>query len=447
MPFAQDHRICPTRLVLPGEAIVNIQSWEEFRERSIWEYELKISPADLKLGHFVRRLSIPWEKTDFPLQGMMVDSFEKKKWLQEHCDWVIIDLDRSPNPYRPAVYARHGRDHDTHGIEGPALHLLRTASIGQETLSAAIGNYQKLDQQAESLIERLSADAEIDMQQARSVVDEMADGLEENLAALVWLSRIKQRDRYTAQHCINVAILSMGMAASLGWGRRDVEMAGLAGLLHDLGKMRVDKEVLNKNGRLTSDEYEQVKRHTTLGYDMLRKEKAIPDEVARAVLGHHERPDGAGYPQGLTGEQIAPLTRVISIIDAYDAITSHRVYDPARSHHQALGILWKNRGSQFDRKFVECLTSFMGWVTPGTLVRLSNDDLAVVMESPSIRGFLPLVRTIRNDEKGLHLGPELDLAGQRAAGVSNPLRVSEVLPDSHAGIDMRELTAQLTRHF
>ncbi len=421
---------------------MSIQSWEEFRERSLWEYELKILPADLRLGHFVRQLSIPWEQTDFPLQGMVVDTFEKKRWLQAHCDWVVIDLDRSPNPYRPTIFARHGGDAPTNH----AVDLLRRAGIDRNSLSAAVNTYHQLDLQAESLIHALSNDASIDFQSARTVVGEMAESLDENLAALVWLSRIKQRDRYTAQHCINVAILSMGLAASLGWGKREMEMAGLAGLLHDLGKMRIDMNILNKKGRLTPEEFEQVKRHSEFGYEMLKTESAVPGEVAQAVLSHHERPDGSGYPQALTGDQILPLARVISIIDAYDAITSHRVYDPARSHHQALGILWKNRDTQFDRKYVECLTSLMGWVTPGTLVRLSNESLAVVMESPSVRGFLPLVRIVEHDDEGPRLGAELDLAGQRAAGVSNPLRISEVLPDSHDGIDMRELTAQLTLH-
>ena len=423
---------------------MSILSWEEFRERSIWEYELKIAPADLKLGHFVRQLSIPWENTGFPLQGMMVDSFEKKKWLQAHCDWVIIDLDRSPNQHRPAAYARHGRGLSADHANGHAVDLLRRSNIDRKTLSAAVHTYQRLDQQAESLINSLSADADIDAQTARRVIGEMAESLDENLAALVWLSRIKQRDRYTAQHCINVAMLSMGLSASLGWGRREVEMAGLAGLLHDLGKMRIDIKVLNKSGRLTSEEYEQVKRHTIYGFEMLKSEAAVPEEVAQAVLTHHERPDGMGYPQGLQGEQISPLTRVISIIDAYDAITSTRVYDPARSHHEALGILWKNRGSQFDKSLVEALTGFMGWVTPGTLVRLSNDALAVVMESPSTRGFLPLVRRIEVKNGKMRLGDELDLAGQREAGVRNPLTVAAVLPDGHDGIDIRELTAQLS---
>lgn len=420
---------------------MSILSWEEFRERSIWEYELRIDPADLKLGHFVRQLSIPWEGTQFPLQGILIDSFETKKWLQANCDWVVIDLDRSTNPWRPDAFARHGLEKAGSHASSGSINLLRRARIEPETMESAIRTYSQLDQQAESLLASINNAEHIDIKHAETVVVDMADEVRQNLAALVWLSRIKQKDRYTAQHCINVAILAMGLAASLDWSQEDVEMAGLAGLLHDLGKMKLDLDILNKKGRLTAEEFRHVQRHTTLGHDMLMAETPVPEAVALAVLNHHERPDGTGYPQGLTGEQISPLARMISVIDAYDAITSNRVYDPARSHHEALGILWKNRDRQFDKAMVESLTQFLGWVTPGTMVRLSNDQIAVVMEAPSTRGFLPLVRVIETRSGKHELGRELDLAGQRKAGVSQPVRVAEVLPDGHGGIDLRDLTS------
>lgn len=423
---------------------MSILSWEEFRERSIWEYELKIDPADLKLGHFVRLMSIPWEETNFPLQGVLVDSFDTKRWFQAHCDWVVIDLDRSTTQYRPAHFARHGLEKAGQHVASEAIHLLRRSNIDRETLQSASSDYGKLDEQAERLIRDLIDDREIDAAGAGRVVEELADGLNKNVAALVWLSRIKQRDRYTAQHCINVAILCMGVAASLDWSREDIEMAGLAGLLHDLGKMRLDLDILNKPGRLTPEEFEHVKQHTVYGRDMLRPDRTIPEKVVEAALTHHERPDGQGYPHGLSGEQISPLARLVAIIDAYDAITSNRVYDPARSHHEALGILWKNRETQFDKELVESLTQFMGWVTPGTLVRLSNDELAIVLEAPSTRGFLPLVRLLYPENGAYRMGQELDLAGQRAAGVVNPVRVAEVLPDGYADIDVRDLSEQLS---
>jgi putative nucleotidyltransferase with HDIG domain len=425
----------------PGMSIL---SWQEFRERSIWEHELRIDPAELKLGHFVRRLSIPWKATNFPLQGILVDTFEKKKWLQTHCEWVVIDLERSPNHYVPKSI-RRGLTQDEQHNGDQAAHILRHARLDPKTLETASRIYRQLDQQTDVLINDLTNEGAINAEKAAGVVGEMADDLSKNLAALVWLSRIKQKDRYTAQHCINVAILSMGLAASMGWSRHEVEMAGLAGLLHDLGKMRLDLAILNKKGRLTAEEFEYVKQHTTFGYEMLKTDAPISEGVADAVLTHHERPDGKGYPQGLTADQISPLSKVISIVDAYDAITSNRVYDPARSHHEALGILWKNRGQQFDLHFVESMTRFMGWVTPGTLVRLSNDELAIVLESPSSRGFLPLVRMLVRERGQYRLGARLDLSALKHDDTAAPVRVARVLPDGHNDIDMRELTDQLAK--
>ncbi len=421
---------------------MTIQSWEEFQERSIWEYELKIHPADLKLGHFVRQLSIPWERTHFPLQGFMLETFERKKWIQEHCDWVVIDMDRSANPWRPATYARHGLSSSEAG--SARVDLLRRGQVDQDTIRDALKTYRRLDDQAESLLATINDGTPIDIAEASRAVGELADGMEKNIAALVWLTRIKQKDRYTAQHCINVAILAMGLAVSLGWSRDDIEMAGLAGLLHDVGKMRLDLEILNKTGRLTAEEFEHVKQHAQFGHDMVTAETPVPFPVAMAVLCHHERPDGTGYPKGLSGDQTIPMARLISVVDAYDAITSNRVYDPARSHHQALGILWKNRDRQFDKAMVEGLTQFLGWVTPGTLVRLSDHRLAMVMEAPSTRGFLPLVRLVEFNDDHCQLGEELDLARQREARIRNPVRIAEVLPDGHDGIDMRQLTDSMT---
>ena len=420
------------------------RSGDTARRGSIWEYELTIHPADLKIGHFVRRMNIPWTDTHFLLQGVLVDSDETLQWFQEHCDWVVIDLKAGNTDWRPSIYLRFSPDAMNQAGEAAQIDVLGEARLDQDTITSAIRTYRQLDEQAEQLLATVADSGRIEVKEAEQVISEFSGQLDQNLAALVWLSRIKQKDRYTAQHCINVAILAMGLSASLGWPKEQIEWAGLAGLLHDIGKMQLDIKVLNKPGRLSPVEFEHVKRHPTLGYQMLLAETPLPDAVTAAVLSHHERPDGRGYPEGLTEAQIAPLTRMISVVDAYDAITSHRVYDAARSHHEALGILWKNRGSQFDSRMVEALTRFLGWVTPGTLVRLTNGRLAIVMETPARRGFLPLVRLLEQVEEGYSPGSELDLAAQREAGVRWPVRIAEVLPDGHAGIDIRQLTARLS---
>lgn len=409
-----------------------------------WAFESRIDPSELQFGHFVTRLDIPWSETDFPLQGVLIDSAEKKRWLQEHCAWVVISREHGLNEWLPARRlpgtVDFGGKPRVVARPAPAGNLLLKGEVNARTLARALEIHESLDHRIHDLAEQFRLGRSIDVASAQSAVSELADVLEEHEAALVWLTRIKRRDDYTAQHCINASVLSLGLAHALDWDEKKIEHAGLAGLLHDLGKLRIDDKILNKPGPLTDEEYEIVKTHTTLGHKLLADEGQLPDAVIHAVLYHHERPDGGGYPHGLAGGDIPPLARLVGIVDAYDAITSRRIYDPARSHHDAFGILWKQRNQQFDGPMVEAFTQYLGWVTPGTLVRLSSGDLALVLKANDGRGLLPLVRRLEPSESGFELGDTLDLASQRPESGDAPIRVDEVLPDGAEGVDIQELS-------
>lgn len=410
-------------------------------QSSGWVFESRVEPSDLQIGHFVTRLDIPWSQTRFPLQGVLVDSEETRAWMKKNCAWVVISHVRSPNKSVPARRLPPRPPPGGTRSAGHAPRLSIPGEVDAESLGVAINIYDELDRRVHELAARFRERSGINLESAQRVVGELADALDHHAAALVWLTRIKQRDDYTAQHCINVSILSIGVAHALNWDRRKVEQAGVAGLLHDLGKMQIDPEILNKPGRLSDEEFEIVKQHTVLGREMLEREGGIPKPVLAAVRHHHERPDGGGYPDGLAGADIPLHARLVSIVDAYDAITSTRVYDPARSHHDALGILWKQRDRQFDGPMVEAFTQFLGWVTPGTLVRLTNGDLALVLQAREGRGLLPLVRLLEPDRyDNYRLGGTLDLSRHRPESGDAPVRVAEVLPDGSEGVDIRALT-------
>jgi HD-GYP domain-containing protein (c-di-GMP phosphodiesterase class II) len=200
--------------------------------------------------------------------------------------------------------------------------------------------------------------------------------------------------------------------------------------------MKLDQRVLNKPGRLTREEYEHVKRHPLFGYLMLRIDDNIHPAVAQAVLEHHERPDGSGYPHGRTQDSLQPLSALISVVDAYDAITSRRPYSSPRSHHEALGILWKQRHRQFDAGIVEALIQFLGWVTPGTLVRLSTGDHAIVLRASQRHRLWPVVRLLEHKDGDWRIGRRMDLASHNDEYPERPMRVAEVLPDGALGLDL-----------
>lgn len=409
--------------------------------QSFWQTELIIHPIDLEVGHFVIRLDIPWLDTPFPLQGVLIDSESTKQWFVDHCQWVVVDFSRSPNQLRPEPSqlseeaARSARQTDP----GHPINSLRGARLDAESVGAALKAYSLLDDQARRMIKTFADRGVADVKTAEKVVGELSEYLERNLVAMVWLTRIKDRDDYTAQHSINCAILALGLAHALEWPQERVERAGVAALLHDLGNVNLDLAILNKPGRLSASEYQHIKSHTIIGYELLCSELDTHPDLALAALEHHERPDGLGYPHGRKADEINPISMLVSVVDVYDAVTSERVYRPARSHHDALGILWRGRGRKFDRIMVETFIHFMGWVAPGTLVRLSSGELAIVEETNIGHGFYPVVRLLIPGASGYRAGRRLDLAELRDDEGRHPVRIDEVLPDGAQGVRVKTL--------
>lgn len=410
---------------------------------TLWDHQACIDPARLAEGHFVSRLDRPWAKSPFLLEGVLIESYADKAWMAQNCAWVIIDLKRSRNKLRPAPYV------SATGFleildEKPAshpIHTLRRSKVDRRTLRQSLTGYSDLNRQTRRLLAAFADNRKLDIASARQAVSGLSVALSRNLSAMVWLTRIKHKDQYTAEHCINVAILSMGLAHALEWPKEEIESAGLTGLLHDLGKMKVDQAILNKPGRLTPEEFDHLKTHSRLGYDLLVEDDTLSREIKQAVLHHHERPDGHGYPAGLPEARIPPMAALVGVVDAYDAITSHRIYDAARSHHEALSILWQQKGTQFSQPMVEAFIQFMGWVTPGTLVRLNNGETAAVLQAKLGQRLKPVVQRLVKSEAGdFTKGEVIDLATLSAKPDGGALYIAEVLPDGFEGIDLKSLS-------
>src|SRR5699024_9717724 len=153
------------------------------------------------------------------------------------------------------------------------------------------------------------------------VVAELGGYLQRNLAAMVWLTRIKERDDYTARHSINSAILALGLAHALEWAPDQIERAGLAALLHDVGNVEIDSSILNKPDLLSEEEYRHVKTHARKGHQLLSRRDDVDEVVALAALEHHERVDGGGYPDGKQAADIHRVSKLVAIVDVYDAVT------------------------------------------------------------------------------------------------------------------------------
>lgn len=232
------------------------------------------------------------------------------------------------------------------------------------------------------------------LEKTKTLVDNIVDEVFENHSLMVNMIDLKIFDEYTFYHCVNVAVMAITVGTQLNLNHKDLCELGLAAMLHDLGKVFISKEIIAKPGRLSESEYASVKRHSVLGYDYLHKNYAMPDNSMIGVLQHHEKYDGSGYPNGISGEDISLFSRIIMTADIYDALTSDRPYRKALAPSEAMEYLMGGCGSFFDPAIVKAFTQKVAAYPIGTCVKLSNGQIGIVTQNFSNCMLRPMVRII-----------------------------------------------------
>jgi HD-GYP domain-containing protein (c-di-GMP phosphodiesterase class II) len=236
-----------------------------------------------------------------------------------------------------------------------------------------------------------------------SSINQIAEELLEELLCkknvLVSLVDIKSMDDYTYQHSVNVAVLSLVLGLQLQLNRYELYNLCVGALVHDIGKILIPKELVLKPGKLTHEEFETIKQHSVRGYEYLKNASEIPATARIISLQHHERYDGKGYPENRDGESISKLSRIVAIVDVYDALTSDRPYRRALNPSEAIEYIMANGSSHFDYSMVKSFAKVVIPYAEGTIVKLSNGDYAVVEEVFPEYPLRPNVKIIKSIEK------------------------------------------------
>jgi putative nucleotidyltransferase with HDIG domain len=231
---------------------------------------------------------------------------------------------------------------------------------------------------AQGIYENAARGLPIDALEAGPVVAEIADCVARNPAMFIDMARLKSKDEYTYLHSVSVCGLMVNLAREIGLDDDMARAMGLAGLLHDVGKMTVPADVLNKPGRLSEDEYDLIRQHPENGHVMLYGGKGVNQEALDVCLMHHEKMDGTGYPFGLEGHAISLAARMGAICDVYDALTSDRAYKERWTPLRAVTEMHSWTG-HFDPELLFAFCHSIGVAPTGLLVRLQSGRLGVVL--------------------------------------------------------------------
>jgi HD-GYP domain-containing protein (c-di-GMP phosphodiesterase class II) len=393
----------------------------------------KINVKDLKVGMYVAKLDKPWLDSNFLYQGFELKNQADINAVCEQCSFVFIDVTKQNTTQtfesKDTPYSKGWLD---------ARIAPDKLSSFEKEIERAGFVYNKTSTLVRSFMDDVSLGKTITVEIAKKAVAECVDSILHAPDALLWMTQLKNRDLYTSQHSMNVCILAIALGRQLNLPVKELNNVGLCGMMHDMGKMKVPLEVLNKPGKLEPDELKMMQCHPSLGWELLMSSNDMYGGAIDVAHSHHERLDGTGYPRKLTAEKITPYTRMVTIVDMYDAITSDRVYQKGRTHLEAINIMTQMCGTHLDSgltyKFIECL----GIYPPGSVVEMSNGEVAIVIEANQKQRLKPKIILLLDEDKKSRRERIVDLSKMDLDPGGEVYRVSKIVKADDYGIDLNK---------
>ena len=406
----------------------------------------KVSVEDLELGMYVARLDRPWESSPFLFQGFNITTAEELEQLRELCKFVFVDEELSDYEDRTLHRSIEVKPQGKPRATRTEWHKI-TEAEHRLTFETEIKKAAKLRTRTRQYVDKLFSEVRmgfaVDTETAKAVVNDLVDAITEDENTALWLTNLKTVHEYTAQHCVNVSVLSIVFAKHLAFTPEQMKLIGLGALLHDVGKMYVPPEILDKPGRLTSEEFEIIKRHPVDGWRAMQETGNVPEQSLQIIRYHHERLSGRGYPDGLKGDQLSAAVLMVAVCDVYDAMTSDRVYHAGMPAHDALKALYQVAPGEFGKKLVEEFIRCIGVYPVGSVVELFSGDIGIVMSVDPENKLRPLVMLVR-DADGCEYLPRryVSLAAMSAMDKSRDWAVRRIVNPVQLGLSMQQIAQE-----
>jgi putative nucleotidyltransferase with HDIG domain len=377
----------------------------------------KINVAQLKLGMHIHEfcgswMDHPFWREDFILrdpadfQAIRTCGIQEL-WIdvEKGCDVDIAGETRQESEARiDATLVGIARPQEPSPKVSMAEEVARAKKICVTAKSAVVSMFQEV---------RMGK--AIDHDAASVLVEEITDSVVRNPGALISLARLKSADDYTYMHSVAVCALMVALARQLGIDEKTTREAGMAGLLHDLGKAVMPMEVLNKPGKLTDEEFRIMKSHPAEGHRMLVESGAVGAIPLDVVLHHHEKVDGSGYPKGFKGDEISLFAKMGAVCDVYDAITSNRPYKAGWDPAESIRKMTEWSTGHFDQRVFQAFVKSVGIYPIGSLVRLESGRIGIVVDQTEQSLLVPKVRVFFSAKSNAHIAPEVvDLSVRNA---------------------------------
>ncbi len=421
--------------------------------------KVKIDVRDVKLGMYIAELDRPWLETPFLFQGFELRTREELEHLQKHCRYVYVDVHKSPmfTPkyvQRDAMARMRALQAEDEKIKRKVRQLAEQAArpqrrsyLDQTSFEEELVHAKAIERRAREVmreaISYVQKGKSVDLPMAKKVVGNMVDSVVRNPDALICLSQLKDISEYTALHSIRTCIIALAFGRHLALSRDELNILGLGVLLHDIGMIKVPKEILDKPAGLTPREFEIMTKHVRWGLKIADESGGVAAGAADVVGQHHERSDGQGYPNRWTGPAIAPAGMIGAIVDVYDAVTSDRTYSGALSAEETLKRMYEWRHKDFNAPMVEEFIRCMGIFPIGSLVELSTGSIGVVITVNRARRLKPKIALVLTGNKTAYSHKVVTDLMEHKDARGNEIKISRVLPSGAYSINPMDHIVQL----